>query len=170
MKLAPKVEKALNDQLNLELRSAYSYLGMAAYFDHTAFKGFGEWMTLQAREELKHADKFFKYVVDRGGKVGLQAIPAAKSDYKSPLEAFQTSLAQEQHVSASICAICELATAAKDFPTLSFLKWFLDEQVEEEKSVGDVVAKLELVGDNRNGLYQIDKFAGKRATGGVDVV
>ncbi len=165
MKLSARIEKALNAQINMELRSAYAYLGMAAYFDHTAFTGFGLWMSLQAREELKHADKFFRYLVDRGGRVGLQAIAAPKCDYKSPLEAFQASLAQEQDVSASINGICEFATADKDFSTLSFLKWFLDEQVEEEKSVGDVVAKLELVGDNRNGLYQIDKLAGKRAAG-----
>ena len=165
MKLSAKIEKALNAQLNLELRSAYAYLGMAAHFDHTAFTGFGQWMTLQAREELKHADKFFKYVVDRGGRVALQAIPAPRCDYKSALEAFQTSLIQEEEVSASINGIYELAAADKDFPTLAFLKWFLDEQVEEEKSVGDMVAKLKLVGDNHSGLYQIDKFAGKRAAG-----
>ncbi len=163
MKLSAKIEKVLNDQLNLELRSAYAYLGMAAYFDHTAFTGFGVWMSLQAREELKHADKFFRYIVDRSGKVALQALPAPRCDYKSVLEAFQTSLIQEEEVSASISGIYELAAAEKDFPTLSFLKWFLDEQVEEEKSVGDIVAKLKLVGDNHNGLYQIDKFAGKRA-------
>jgi ferritin len=122
-------------------------------------------MSLQASEELKHADKFFKYIVNRGGRIVLQAVPAPKCDYKSPLEAFQASLAQEQDVSASINGICDAATSEKDFPTLSFLKWFLDEQVEEEKSVGDVVAKLELVGDNRNGLFQIDKLAGKRAAG-----
>jgi ferritin len=93
----------------------------------------------------------------------LQALPAPRCDYKSVLEAFQTSLIQEEEVSASISGIYELAAADKDFPTLSFLKWFLDEQVEEEKSVGDMVAKLKLVGDNPNGLYQIDKFAAKRA-------
>ncbi|MGD0813615.1 MAG: ferritin [Verrucomicrobiota bacterium] len=165
MKLSAKVEKALNDQLNLELRSAYAYLGMAAYFDHAAFTGFGLWMSLQSREELKHADKFFGYIVDRGGKVALQALPAPRCEYKSVLEAFQTSLIQEEEVSASINGIYETAAFDKDFSTLSFLKWFLDEQVEEEKSVGDMVAKLKLVGDNHNGLFQIDKSAAKRALG-----
>jgi len=75
---------------------------------------------------------------------------------------FQTSLGHEQKVSAAICAIYELALAEKDFATLSFLKWFLDEQVEEEKSVSEMVAKLELVGDNRNGLFHLDKLAAKR--------
>jgi ferritin len=163
MKLSNKLEKALNDQINLEFCSAYAYLGMAAYFDQTPFTGFAKWMQLQSKEELGHANRFFKYIVERGGKVTLKAISEPKGEYKSPLEAFQASLGHEQKVSAAICAIYELATAEKDYATLSFLKWFLDEQVEEEKSVGEIIAKLELVGDNRNGLYQIDQQAGRRA-------
>ncbi len=163
MKLSSKLEKALNDQINLELSSAYAYLGMAAYFEHAAFTGFGKWMHVQSREELGHANRFFKYVVERGGKVALQAIPEPKCDYRSPLDAFKASLGHEQKVSASICAIYELAVGEKDYATLSFLKWFLDEQVEEERNVGDVLAQLELAGDNRGALFQIDHHAGKRA-------
>jgi ferritin len=164
MKLSPQLEKALNDQTNLEFSSAYAYLGMAAYFEHTAFTGFAKWMELQAAEEISHANKFFKYVADRGGRVKLGGIAEPRSDFKSPLEAFQASLGHEQKVSAAICGIYELALAEKDYATLAFLKWFLDEQVEEEKSVGDMVAKLELIGDNRNGLFQLDKLAGKRTS------
>ena len=163
MKLSNKLEKVLNDQINLELCSAYAYLGMVAYFDHTAFNGFAKWMQVQSGEELDHANRFFKYIVERGGKVSLQAIPEPKCDYKSPLDAFKTSLGHEQKVSAAICAIYELAAAEKDYPTLSFLKWFLDEQVEEERNVGDMLAKLELVGDNTSGLYQLDHQAASRA-------
>ncbi len=163
MKLSTKLEATLNDQLNLELVSAYAYLGMAAYFQQTAFTGFAQWMELQSQEELRHASKFFKYIGERCGKVNLQSIPEPKCDYKSALQVFQTSLAHEQKVSAAICGIYEVALANKDYATLSFLKWFLDEQVEEEKSVGEMVAKLELVGDNRNGLFQLDKLAAKRA-------
>jgi ferritin len=163
MKLSAKVETALNNQLNLEFASAYAYLGMAAYFQQTPFTGFAQWMDLQSEEELSHAHKFFNYIGERGGKVKLQAVPEPKCDFKSPLQVFEASLGHEQKVSASICGIYELAQAEKDFPTLSFLKWFLDEQVEEEKSVGDMVAKLELVGDNRNGLFHLDKLAAKRA-------
>lgn len=166
MKLSAKLERALNEQIALEFASAYAYLGMAAYFEHTAFSGFAKWMKLQGQEELSHAGKFFNYVVDRGGKVSLKALDEPKGVFKSPLDAFQASLAHEQSVSASICAIFELATSEKDFATLSFLKWFLDEQVEEEKTVHDIILKLELVGDNRNGLYQVDKHAAKRAEAG----
>ena len=163
MKLSTKIEKALNDQLNLELSSAYVYLGMAAYFEQTPFTGFARWMEVQTREELDHAEKIFKYLAQRSGKVKLHPIAEPKYEYKSALEVFQASLGHEQKVSASICSICEMATTEKDFPTLSFLKWFLDEQVEEEKNVGDMLVKLEMVGDNRNGLFQLDHHAGKRA-------
>jgi len=162
MKLSSKLERVLNDQINLELSSAYAYLGMAAYFDQTPFTGFAQWMHLQTKEELDHADRFFKYIVERGGKVTLLPIPQPKCEYKSPLEAFKASLGHEQKVSAAICAIYDLAGTEKDYPTLSFLKWFLDEQVEEESNVSEMLAKLELVGDNRNGLFQLDKLAGKR--------
>jgi ferritin len=163
MKLSSKLEKVLNDQINLELCSAYAYYGMAAYFERTPFTGFGKWMELQSNEELAHANRFFKYIVERGGKVTLEAIPAPKCDYKSPLDVFKASLGHEQRVSAAICAIYELAAAEKDYATLSFLKWFLDEQVEEERNVGDILAKLELAGDNRSALYQIDQHAARRA-------
>ena len=118
---------------------------------------------LQRQEELGHANRFFKYVVERGGKVTLQAIAQPKCDFKSPLEAFKASLGHEEKVSAAICAIYELATTEKDYATVSFLKWFLDEQGEEEKTVAEIIAKLELIGDNRNGLFQIDSQAAKRA-------
>jgi len=163
MKLSSKLEKVLNDQINLELCSAYAYWGMAAYFDHTPFTGFAKWMQIQSKEELGHANRFFKYLVERGGKVTLGAIAEPKSDYKSPLDVFKASLGHEQRVSAAICAIYEQAAADKDYATLSFLKWFLDEQVEEERNVSDILAKLELVGDNRGALYQIDQQAGRRA-------
>jgi ferritin len=163
MKLSSKLGKVINDQINLELASAYAYLGMAAYFHQTPFAGFAKWMHIQSTEELGHADRFFKYLAERNAKVVLHALAEPKCDYKSPLEAFKASLGHEQKVSAAISAIYELAGAEKDYPTQSFLKWFLDEQVEEEKNVGDFLAKLELIGDNRNGLFALDHHAGKRA-------
>ncbi len=162
MKLSTKLEKALNDQLNLELNSAYAYLGMATYFEATPFVGFASWMHLQSREELGHANKLFKYIAERNGRVVLGAIEKPKGEFKSPLEAFRASLGHEQKVSAAICGIYELALAEKDYATLAFLQWFLDEQVEEEKSVGDMIDKLQLIGENQNGLFHLDKMAAKR--------
>jgi ferritin len=162
MKLSNTIETALNDQLNLELSSAYAYLGMVAYFESTPFKGFVSWMKTQSGEEVGHANKFLDYLADRNGTISLKAIGAPKCDYKSPLEAFQASLGHEQKVSASILAIYDLANAEKDYATAAFLKWFLDEQVEEEKTVSDMVDMLVLIGDNKNGLFHLDHRAAKR--------
>ena len=95
MKLSKKMEKVINDQINLELSSAYAYLGMAGYFVSTPFTGFAKWMRVQSAEELDHGNRFFKYLVERGGKVALQAIPGPKCDYKSPLDAFKAALGHE---------------------------------------------------------------------------
>jgi ferritin len=135
---------------------------MAAYFEQTPFAGFASWMSVQYREELEHAQKFFKYVNERNGKVVLEAVAQPKSEYKSPVEAFQISLGHEQKVSASILALYELAGEEKDFTTQSFLRWFLDEQLEEEKNVGALVVKLKLIGENINGAFALDHQAGKR--------
>ncbi len=162
MKLSAKIEKALNDQINLELSSAYAYLGMAAYFGTTPFAGFAKWMGIQYKEELGHAERIFKYVTERNGVVALKAIAEPKTEFRSALDVFRASLGHEQKVSASICSLYELASAEKDYPTVSFLKWFLDEQVEEEKNVTEILTKLEMIGDNRNGLFQLDHHAAKR--------
>lgn len=162
MKLSKTLLEALNKQLNLELSSAFAYLGMAAYFEATPFNGFAAWMKKQSEEELEHANKFFRYIADRNGKIALDQLDAAKCEYKSPLEAFQSSLTHEQKVSAAIAALYALANSEKDFATAAFLKWFLDEQVEEEKNVSDMVDMLVLIGDNHNGLFHLDHRAGKR--------
>ncbi len=153
----------MNAQISLELSSSYAYLGMSAHFEHAGYPGFAAWMRLQGEEERSHAQKFFDYVLDRGGRIELQQIDAPLVAYASSLAAFEASLTQEQSVSAAICGICELAQASKDFPTLSFLKWFLDEQVEEEKTAGDMVARLKLAGDAPGALFQLDREAGGRA-------
>ncbi len=164
MKLTPKLEQALNEQLNLEFASFYAYLAMAAHFEQTPYTGFAQWMRLQSDEEHSHARKFFDYLVRRSGKVRLLPIEQPQLEFAAPIEAFRASLAHEQKVSKSICALYELAGAERDFPTQAFLGWFLDEQVEEEKLVGDFIAKLELIGANHNGLFHLDKLAAKRVS------
>jgi ferritin len=165
MKLHPDIEKAINEQINHEFASAYAYLAMAGWFEHKSLAGFAAWITLQGREELGHAMKFRRYLGDRGGRVVLLELAQPQGSFKSPLEVFELSLQQEQQVSALINRIYDLANEHKDHSTASFLRWFLDEQVEEEKTVNDMIAKLKLAGDNANGLFLLDQQAGERATG-----
>jgi ferritin len=165
MKIKKPIEKAINAQIQLELASAYAYLSMAAYFDRHAFSGFAHWMRLQQNEENEHAMRFFNYLHDRDGRVELQPLEKPPHEFKSPLDVFEQSLENERTVTASIHRLYELAQKEKDHATVSMLKWFVDEQVEEEKSALDMVDKLKLAGDHPGALLLIDREAGARSDG-----
>jgi ferritin len=160
--LSKKMHQALNDQIHHELESAYIYLAMAAYFQSENYPGFAHWMKMQFDEEMIHAFKFYDFIHSRNEKVTLQAIEEPKADYASPLEAFETSLAHEQKITADIHRLYSLATEEKDYPSLSFLQWFIDEQVEEEEHVGGVVEDVKRVQDTPQGLWMLDRELGQR--------
>lgn len=155
--LSKKMEKAINDQVKWELYSAYLYLSMAAYFEDVGLPGFANWMRVQDQEERFHAMKFFNFVIERGGKMTLQAIDAPPSEWKSPLHVFMETLKHEQHVTARINNLMDLAIKEKDHATVSFLHWYIDEQVEEESGVSDVINKLKMVEKTSGGLFMLDK-------------
>lgn len=153
---------AINAQINQELTAAYNYLGMATYFDAENLDGFATWMYLQHDEENEHAMKLLRYLQDRGGRVILESISSPQSDFKNPLEAFQISLTLEQKNTESINTLYELAFKHRDHATKSHLQWFIDEQVEEEKSVEDVIALLERIGNDTAGLLYLNDKLGER--------
>jgi ferritin len=153
------LEEVLNDQLNREFSSEYLYLAMAAHFEHESFPGFASWMRAQATEEHDHAMRFFDYIDDRGGRVRLQEIAEPPLDFGSPLEAFEAALDHERSISRSIEELYESA----DRPTQAFLDWFLTEQVEEEKTVGQIVESLRLAADSGPALLLLDRELGARS-------
>jgi len=157
-----KVHDALNDQIKNEFYAAYLYLAMVAYFDEKHLDGFAHWMRMQNAEEIAHAMKLFDHLTDIGGRVVLQAIEQPPSDFKSPLHVMQLSLAHEQHVTQKIHELYALAVEEKDYATQVLLQWFVTEQVEEEKSVGDIVGRLQLVGDSPEALLLIDQELASR--------
>jgi len=146
----------INDQINKELYSAYFYLSMAAYLGSANLAGFAHWMRVQAGEEMEHAMKFYRYVYDRGGKVELEAIEKPPVEFASPLDVFEKVYSHEQTVTSLINSLYELALAKKDYPTQVLLQWFINEQVEEEKSADEIVQKLKMVGDKAQGLLVLD--------------
>lgn len=160
--LSKKVQDAFNNQIQAEMASAYLYLSMAAYCEGKNLKGFGHWLRAQYNEEVSHAMKMLDYVIERGGQVVLQAIEAPPAEFGSPAEVFAKVLAHEQHVTARINSLYELAVAEKDYASQIFLQWFISEQVEEEGSAGEIVEKLKLAGDKGSALVWIDKELGKR--------
>ena len=155
--LSKKLEEALNAQINAEFWSAYLYLSMSADFASKGLPGFANWMEIQFKEEQDHAMKFLNYILSRGGKVELKPIAKVEKSWKSPLAAFKSTLEHEQVVTKLINDLYALATEEKDYATQSMLKWFIDEQVEEEESVQAIIDTLTLVGDNGYGIYQLDK-------------
>ena len=160
--LSPELHDLLNAQINVEMAASYSYLAMSAWFEDTPYGGFAQWMMAQSQEETAHAMKFYHFLIDRGAQVKLAGIEAPSPSYSSPLEVFQTSLVQEREVTASIHKLYEMAEKHRDHESKNLLNWFLDEQVEEEKSVQDMIDRLELVGDNPIGLLQLDQEAAQR--------
>ena len=168
MTLSPKLAKLLNEQINNEMSSSYIYLAMAAWFEQTPYAGFAGWMFNQSREETMHALKFYQYVVDRDSVVVLQPIAKPRADFKNPIEVFETSLKQEQKVTQQINELFEVAEQVKDHASKNLLLWFLNEQMEEEKTVRDMLDRLKLAGNDPASLLVLDREAGTRKppTGG----
>ena len=160
--LSNKIEKAINKQINHEFTTAYTYLAMSAWFASKNLPGFAHWMHVQHQEELAHAGKLFDFVLDRGGCVELEAVGKPKGDYGSPKEAIAAALKLEQTTTTLINNLYGLGAEERDFATHSRLQWFVDEQVEEEKSVTEILAKLEMAGDSKGTLLMLDHQLAKR--------
>ncbi len=158
----PKIEEALNIQINKELFSAYLYQAMSADFSAKNFDGAAAWLGKQSAEEVGHAMKIYGYVLERGGKVILKSIDAPKAEWKSHIDAFEEAYGHEQMVTSSINKILELAQAEKDHATVSFLQWFVDEQVEEEDQANAIVEKLKMIKDAPGALFMFDAQLGRR--------
>jgi ferritin len=156
------IETALNDQVNLELFSAYLYLSMSAHFEATGLPGFAHCMRRQAQEEAGHAMRFFDFLTDRGARVALKSIDAPPADFASPLAAFEHALEHEQRVTASIHTLMETADHEGDHAARPLLLSFVSEQIQEEKTVRQIVDRLRMVGEATAGILVLDHQLAKR--------
>ena len=168
MALNKRVEEAMNEQLQKELQSAYVYLGMSAYCESQSLPGFAGWLRAQFDEEQQHAFRFYTFIIDREGQIDLRQIDAAPTTYKSVLDVFETALDHERAVTVAINELYDLVAKEKDFASQAWLDWFATEQVEEEKSVGQIVDDLKRVGDKGDGLFLIDRSLGDRTGGAAE--
>ncbi|MBT3864777.1 ferritin [Candidatus Peregrinibacteria bacterium] len=160
--------KEMNKQIQEELYSAYLYLAMSAYLEGEALPGAAHWMQLQQQEETMHGMKFFNYIQSRGDKVELLELEKPPKAFGELVDVFKASLEHEQHITARINTLYELAVKVKDYSAQTFLSWFVDEQVEEEGNAQGVLDKLEKVGDSKEGAFFIDNELGKRVAGGTE--
>jgi len=158
----PKLNDILNRQINMEMAAAYTYYAVVAHFESMSLNGFAKWFRIQRQEELVHAEKFFEYVLDRGGKVDLAAVAKPRPTYETTVEVFEMALEQERQNTRSICEIYKVAGEMNDYQTQSFLTWFLDEQVEEEKTMEDALNLVRTAGDNKSALIVLNEQFGNR--------
>ena len=145
--------EALNKQINEELYSAYLYLSMSSYFESIGLKGFANWMMVQYKEETDHAMKIYNYLISQAEEIKLLAIKEPPHKWDSPLHAFEDTLKHEQHITKCINDLVDLAEKLKDRATYNFLQWYIDEQVEEEGNDREIIDKLKLIEESRNGLF-----------------
>lgn len=161
--LKKEVVEALNAQINAEQWSANLYLSMAAYCHEIGQKGMAHWFEIQYKEELDHAKILFNYVTQRNERVQLKAIDAVPTEWNGALDVFESTLKHEEKVTSLINNLYAIAVEQNDFATQSMLKWFIDEQVEEEENAQDIIDNLKLIKDNGYGLFMLDKELAARA-------
>lgn len=146
----------LNNQINMELYSAYFYLDIYNYYTDQNLNGFGNWFYVQTQEERDHAMLFMKYLLNNSERAVLQDVKAPDIIFKDFREPANAAFEHEQKVTASINNIYAVAYELKDFRTMQFLDWFVKEQGEEEKNTEDIIKRYDLFGNDPKGLYLID--------------
>ena len=159
-----KVFAAINDQINSEFQSSYTYLAMASFCDRQKFYGASKWLRLQSEEERQHGLKLFDFVLARDGVVELKAIAQPSTSFESLAAVFEQALAHEQAVTGQINGLYELCFAEKAFAEMTELHWFLTEQVEEEKTAREIVAKFRMVKGDAAAILDMDRELGSRTT------
>ena len=162
--LNEKMEKALNDQIKEELYSMYIYMGMAAYLEAEGYRGMARWMLAQSQEEYEHAMRMYAYINDRGGRVRFLAIDEPKNDYSSVVEVFEDAYEHEKYITGKINELMDLAHELKDYATIDFLQWYVDEQVEEEVNTSEIARMVKMASGSPNAMFMLDRELGSQRT------
>jgi ferritin len=151
------VEKAINNQIKNEEHSSRLYLSMASWCQVNGYPGAAAFLFKQTDEERMHQLKFVHYLNDRNGYSKLLALDNPTADYKSLLDVFEKVMIHEEFITASINDLYEIAVNNKDYTTGNFLQWYINEQIEEERTMHGILDKMKLAGNEAGGLFHIDK-------------
>lgn len=166
MQISDELMDRFNTQITLEFTASQVYRQLAIQVDVQDLPGMAAWLRHQADEEIVHANKFIDHCVDRGAHPSIGAIAAPNfADSMTPQEVFEAALAHEQRVSEAIRELYRACDAAGDLDARPLLHWFLQEQVEEESTVREIIAHIELIGDDGPGLLRLDNDLGQRPAG-----
>ncbi|MFA9556792.1 ferritin [Evansella sp. AB-rgal1] len=160
--LTKELVKGLNDQMNYEFFSAHAYLATAAYCSSESLDGFANFFLAQAEEERFHAMKFYNFINDMGEKAVVAGMPSPNNDFDSVLDAFEKSFKHEKEVTKRIYKLADMALDEREHATMTFLKWFIEEQVEEEASFDNIIQKLKRIENDSNAFYMLESELGKR--------
>lgn len=152
-----KIEKLLNHQIELEFESSQYYLSMASWAEKNGYNGVSTFLYKHSDEERGHMLKLFHYINDRGGHALVPTIGAPPKEYKGVKEIFTKILQHEQIVSKEINELVDNCLKVKDYTTHNFLQWYVSEQIEEERLAQTLLDKLDLIGDDKGGLYLFDR-------------
>ena len=152
-----RVRDIMNEQIKNELESTYIYLSMVAYFHEHNLEGMAHWMRVQSHEETTHAMKFFDHIIDRGGKATLMELKQLKITWKTPLEAWKDAYDHEKFITGKIHGIIKLVRQENDYTAEPLLSWFVNEQIEEEANTEKILRQMENIGDNKQGLFMLDR-------------
>ncbi len=158
------VQDEINKQINLEFYSAYFYLSMSGYCDTRNLPGFAKWMKDRFNEEIEHAMRLFNFLIDRGGRIELEAVKKPPLEFGSIPELMQQAYEHEQEVTKKIHHLYEVALKESDFPTQTHLQWFITEQVEEEKMTGQFAEQLKVIKDQKTAFFMLDRQLGAEST------
>lgn len=161
--LSKKIIDRTNLQIEREIYSAYLYMAMSAKMTEMGYTGVAKWLMTQYHEEMFHAMKFFAYLQDQGALPVVPKIDMPMVKAKSVKEIFEATLEHEKFVTASIRELLELALAEKDFATENLLRWYVNEQVEEEKNATEILQRIDIMGDSKQGLYMLNLELSARA-------
>ncbi|ADU29472.1 ferritin [Evansella cellulosilytica] len=160
--LSKKLVKGLNDQMNYEFYSAHVYLATAAYCSNESLDGFANFFLAQAEEERFHAMKFYNFINDMGERAEIKGMDTPNNSFSSILETFQKSLDHEKEVTQRIYKLADMALDEREHATMTFLKWFIEEQVEEEATFDNIIQKLKRIDDDSNAFFMLESELGKR--------
>ena len=154
--LSETLHNALNDQMNFEFYSAHTYLAMAAYCTSENYDGFANFFLVQAEEERFHAMKFYNFINDLGYRATIQGFESPENNFSSVLEAFKAALLHEKEVTRRIYELSDFALDEREHATMAFLKWFIDEQVEEESTLDTIIHKFKRIENDSNAIFMLD--------------
>jgi ferritin len=155
--LSKKVEKALNDQIRIEAESSQAYLSMASWAEIKGLEGISNFMYKHSDEERLHMLKLVKYVNERGGHAKISDLKAPKTEFGTFQKMFQELYEHEIFVSDSINELVHVTLQEKDYSTHNFLQWYVSEQIEEEALARTILDKINLIGNDKGGLYLFDR-------------